>query len=176
MASEPAEPTLREPAEPTMGEPTASEPTDDELAAAHRDDASAATPCPGQCGFVVTWHKSHCCRNCKLKPGKHGPLCKKRTVAAARELQQQAQQADPPDGWYPGKHLGQALGRVKTRVAEVKAAKAAGTFDPPKRPLRALRGALRQKRPLASRGGAPAGELHLTVLGGTFRAVRAYFL
>lgn len=35
-------------------------------------------PCPSGCGFVVTWHATHCCLNCKKKPGSHGPLCKKK--------------------------------------------------------------------------------------------------
>jgi len=30
--------------------------------------------CPGGCGYLVTWHATHCCAACKLS-GKHGPRC-----------------------------------------------------------------------------------------------------
>lgn len=37
-------------------------------------------PCPGGCGFQVTWHRSHCCAICCNTPGKHGPRCQKKRI------------------------------------------------------------------------------------------------
>jgi len=37
--------------------------------------------CPGGCGFVVTWHATHCCAACKSHGGKHGPRCHRRHAA-----------------------------------------------------------------------------------------------
>jgi len=31
--------------------------------------------CPGGCGFLVTWHDTHCCGACVRKNGTHGGLC-----------------------------------------------------------------------------------------------------
>lgn len=36
--------------------------------------------CPGGCGFVATWHPTHCCRKCSVHPGYHGPACHRRPV------------------------------------------------------------------------------------------------
>jgi hypothetical protein len=34
-----------------------------------------STPCPTGCGRFVTWHATHCCALCELRPGQHGPRC-----------------------------------------------------------------------------------------------------
>jgi len=31
--------------------------------------------CPGNCGFRVTWHKTHCCNMCSRSSGAHGKRC-----------------------------------------------------------------------------------------------------
>ena len=31
--------------------------------------------CPGHCGYLATWHSTHCCRMCEACPGMHGPHC-----------------------------------------------------------------------------------------------------
>ena len=33
----------------------------------------ARAPCPGNCGFMQTWHPSHCCAACANGLGHHGP-------------------------------------------------------------------------------------------------------
>ena len=63
------------------------------------------------------------------------------------------------------------------------AAKLKGQFQPPSRPLLALRNvALKTRRKLASRdessgsGGAPCGVLYLSILGGRYTTRRAYWI
>jgi hypothetical protein len=34
--------------------------------------------CPSGCGCMLTWHKTHCCRVCAVRPGEHGPQCDRR--------------------------------------------------------------------------------------------------
>ena len=31
--------------------------------------------CSGGCGYMVTWHRTHCCGACQSNPGSHGPHC-----------------------------------------------------------------------------------------------------
>jgi len=38
----------------------------------------AAVPCVGGCGFIKTWHATHCCTAClEHGPARHGPKCKR---------------------------------------------------------------------------------------------------
>jgi len=40
------------------------------------DGVGGRSPCSGNCGFVRTWHPTHCCGACAKKgAGKHGPRC-----------------------------------------------------------------------------------------------------
>jgi len=39
--------------------------------------------CPSGCGFVVTWHKTHCCLWCEWEPGKHGDQCNRQLPHSA---------------------------------------------------------------------------------------------
>merc|ERR1712023_392944 len=32
----------------------------------------SSIPCPGNCGFKVIWHQTHCCNMCSQSPGVHG--------------------------------------------------------------------------------------------------------
>merc|ERR1719316_1772200 len=34
-------------------------------------------PCPGQCGYQVTWHETHCCTRC-VKGNGHGDKCERK--------------------------------------------------------------------------------------------------
>ena len=34
--------------------------------------------CPGGCGYLITWHKTHCCFLCAKVSGEHGPRCDKK--------------------------------------------------------------------------------------------------
>ena len=72
------------------------------------------------------------------------------------------------DGWYPGKHLKAAQRRISAKLAEVKAAKARGQYQPPRRPVLAIRAALKPKRQLARRtdNNTQCGSLQFSVLGG----------
>jgi len=46
--------------------------------------------CPGGCGYLVTWHATHCCAACK-RNGKHGPRCE-RVSAEAQSPKESEQQ------------------------------------------------------------------------------------
>ena len=59
------------------------------------------TPCPSGCGYVVTWHATHCCHNCKRKAGSHGPLCKKRPPTAGNLPLVEADDMMPPEAALP---------------------------------------------------------------------------
>mmetsp|Transcript_105400 Transcript_105400/g.272856 ORF Transcript_105400/g.272856 Transcript_105400/m.272856 type:complete len:340 (-) Transcript_105400:440-1459(-) len=52
--------------------------TEDQKSVNSAEDKPSATEevkrCPGGCGYLVTWHATHCCAACKLS-GKHGPRC-----------------------------------------------------------------------------------------------------
>jgi len=39
--------------------------------------------CPGGCGFLRTWHASHCCNACLQQPGQHGGRCEKKLPLSA---------------------------------------------------------------------------------------------
>ena len=67
------------------------------------------------------------------------------------------------------------------RMAEVKAAKAKGQYQFPRRPLLALRSAVKGRRRLATRpesegGPPPCGQLFLSIVGGRYRTSRAYWI
>ena len=124
--------------------------------------------CPGCGEYELTWHATHCCKNCSIKGGTHGPLCARRKFnPEASEKERKA--------WYPGKHLKEGLGRIHMRAEELNAAKAAGAYSPPRRPLKAFAAALKGKRPLAMRtdNAVPVGQLLVTVVGGHFHSARA---
>ena len=38
-------------------------------------------PCPNGCGYMVTWHATHCCEACKTHR-QHGPRCQKKPAPA----------------------------------------------------------------------------------------------
>jgi CRP-like cAMP-binding protein len=40
-----------------------------------KQEEEEARDCPGGCGFIVTWHPTHCCRNCAEGTGIHGRRC-----------------------------------------------------------------------------------------------------
>jgi hypothetical protein len=42
--------------------------------------ARAVKICPNNCGYQVTWHKTHCCNCCANNHGVHGPRCEKKPV------------------------------------------------------------------------------------------------
>jgi len=48
------------------------------------DQNTRETECPEGCGFVVTWHPTHCCAACKNKIGKHGPKCQQQLIKTSR--------------------------------------------------------------------------------------------
>jgi hypothetical protein len=54
-------------------------------AARESSGKAAGRPCPSGCGFVLTWHKTHCCSRCKTTPGKHGPWCNRAIGEAESE-------------------------------------------------------------------------------------------
>lgn len=39
------------------------------------EDEAEVLPCPGDCGFAVTWHETHCCAACKEGKSTHGKHC-----------------------------------------------------------------------------------------------------
>lgn len=45
-------------------------------------------PCPNGCGFLVTWHETHCCDCCKQQIGKHGRRCERKAVTSQQGAQQ----------------------------------------------------------------------------------------
>lgn len=44
---------------------------------ASRGATQARAPCPGNCGFMQTWHPSHCCAACANGLGHHGKRCER---------------------------------------------------------------------------------------------------
>ena len=48
--------------------------------------------CPSGCGFVVTWHSTHCCQRCVGEPGKHGSKCDRKDADAVCEEVEKAQE------------------------------------------------------------------------------------
>ena len=44
--------------------------------------APIAKACPSGCGFAVTWHVSHCCALCSVRPGQHGGRCARKPLSA----------------------------------------------------------------------------------------------
>lgn len=44
-------------------------------------------PCPNGCGFLVTWHDTHCCTGCKNRDGEHGRQCERKAVASQQGAQ-----------------------------------------------------------------------------------------
>lgn len=45
-------------------------------------------PCPSGCGFLVTWHSTHCCSSCQRQHGEHGARCERKVVASQQGAQQ----------------------------------------------------------------------------------------
>eukprot|EP00934_Nitzschia_sp_Nitz4_P004990 Nitzschia sp. Nitz4//scaffold121_size67750//16701//18257//NITZ4_006064-RA/size67750-processed-gene-0.5-mRNA-1//1//CDS//3329534339//4980//frame0 len=45
-------------------------------------------PCPNGCGFVVTWHETHCCGACQRYQGCHGLRCDSRPIDSQIGAQQ----------------------------------------------------------------------------------------
>jgi hypothetical protein len=83
-------------------------------------------------------------------------------------------------GWYPGKYLKMAHRNLSNRMADVKAAKAKGQYQFPRRPLLALHSAVKGRRRLATRsesdgGSPPCGHLFFSIVGGRYRTTRAYW-
>jgi len=174
----------------------------DEIIMEKVEKTDAVRVCPSGCGYLVTWHKTHCCSRCMATPGSHGPFCKKRlpehTMPTPRQQTPEAEpicrqevpettaseSAHPRDGddasgpWYPGKYLKVANRRLAAHARAVREAKARGDFEKPKHAVLAIRNALLKKRALATRSTeAPAvGRLSLCILGGSFRTARAYVI
>ena len=44
---------------------------------------SAARCCPGNCGFQVTWHPTHCCKKCYDNHGTHGGKCERKPYSSS---------------------------------------------------------------------------------------------
>ena len=82
--------------------------------------------------------------------------------------------------WYPGKYTKRAIKRVSARYEEVKAARAAGNYQLPRKPLKAIANvAFKSQRPLARRAddtAASCGQLFFTIVGGTFSTPRAFWI
>jgi prolyl 4-hydroxylase len=51
--------------------------------------APANAPCPGGCGFAITFHATHCCEVCRLECG-HGPRCEHRPAGRVSQAEAQA--------------------------------------------------------------------------------------
>ena len=47
---------------------------------------SAARCCPGNCGFQVTWHPTHCCEKCCENHCTHGVKCERKPYTCLDEL------------------------------------------------------------------------------------------
>lgn len=55
---------------------------------------SLPKPCPSNCGYQVTWHRTHCCGQCSGKPGKHGGRCDRLLIGQKADASGFSQ--DPP--------------------------------------------------------------------------------
>jgi len=51
--------------------------------------------CAGGCGFMATWHPTHCCRRCEHGKGNHGPACEQVRCPAPPQPQKAPQEEMP---------------------------------------------------------------------------------
>ena len=68
-------------------------PNGEQMLAWQAQQLAGVRPCPGGCGYRVTWHATHCCNACQRHAGQHGPRCERIACRSAADAAHEAQAA-----------------------------------------------------------------------------------
>ena len=83
------------------------------------EEASRTEACAGGCGFIRTWHSSHCCLRCGWTAGReHGSRCEGINLIRRPA---EAEHADKRAGYAPAVCSGQAAGSASSTSSQNKA-------------------------------------------------------